>query len=206
MAYETWGKPWSVFLPRHWEMPTNFVILWDHWTLGRQQKRRLPVDRGGSFIMTDSTIIQFNWRRHWKKKVLPHLNEERVQEALDLGMSLCEPTWKRGDAPYLCGGVNGREAVEGKLSWYQPSGRCFSIAPFSLVIGQINYPDLSWKLLTSTRHCVPVGYGPGCEPRVVMDILNFNMFTAELSLACSDPRITDEQFWTLYKKRNRSTR
>jgi hypothetical protein len=145
--------------------------------------------------MSDSTIIQFNWRRHWKKKVVPHLQEELVQDALDQGMSLCDPTWKRGDAPYEYGGVDGGKVVKGKLSWYQPIGRCHSIAPFSLAIGKINYPYLSWKILTCKRHSVPVGYGPDGEPRVVMDILNFTWFSAEESMAFADPSIPDEQCW-----------
>ena len=115
-------------------------------------------------------------------------------------MSLCEPTWKRGDAPYECGGVDGRKVVEGKLSWYQPVGRCHFMALFSLVIGHINYPDLTWRLLTNNRHSVPVGYGTDGEPRVVMDILNFASFTAEQSMAFANPSIPDEQCWAFLKK------
>ena len=146
--------------------------------------------------MSGSTIIQFNWRRHWKKKVVPYLQEERVQAALDEGMSLFDPTWKRGDAPWEYGAANAdREGVEGKLSWYQPAGRCHFIALFSRVIGHINYPDLTWRILTNNRHSVPVGYGTDGEPRVVMDILHFAWFTAEQSLEFADPSIPDEQYW-----------
>lgn len=153
------------------------------------------------YVMSSSIIIQFNWRRNWKKKVAPYLQEERVQAALDAGMSLYKPTWKRGDAPYLCGGVGGRKVVEGKLSWYQPVGRCHYIALFSFVIGLINYPDLTWSLLTSKRHTVPVGYGKDGEPRVVMDILNFTWCSGEQSLEFADPRIPDEQFWASHSQR-----
>jgi hypothetical protein len=37
--------------------------------------------------MVRAKLVQFNWRRHWKKKVGPHLHNPRVQAALDAGMS-----------------------------------------------------------------------------------------------------------------------
>jgi hypothetical protein len=151
--------------------------------------------------MSGSTIIQFDWRRNWKKKVVPHLQDEPVQAALDAGMILCDSTWKRGDAPWEYGAVNGREGVEGKLSWYQPAGRCHFIAPFSHAIGQIIYPDLSWKIVSNNRHSVAVGMAPDGTPRVVMDILNFSWFSAEMSMEFADPSIPDEQFWAKLRER-----
>ena len=145
--------------------------------------------------MAENTIVQFNWRRHWKKRVAPYLHEERVQAALDAGMSIVDPTWKRGDAPCDSGGVTGERVVKGKLSWYQPVGRCHGITPFSLVIGHINYPELSWKPFGGMRHMIAVGYGPDGKPRVVMDILNFDWFTAEQSMELADPAISDEACW-----------
>lgn len=150
-----------------------------------------------------SAIIQFNWQRYWKKRVVPHIQKEIVQKALDEGMSRCDPEWKRGDAPYQYGGATafGDEPAEGSLSWYQPIGRCHHISLFSLVIGLINYPKLSWELLTCARHAVPIGYGANKEPRVVMDILNFDRFSAEQSIAFANPGIPDEEFWKLLSKR-----
>ena len=144
--------------------------------------------------MSDSTIIQFNWRRKWKKRVVPYLQEERVQAALDVGMSLYDPTWKRGDAPYEYG-KGELEGRKGRLSWYQPVGRCHCMAPFSLVIGHINYPELSWTILHSSRHSVAIGYRPDGKPRVVMDILNFAWFSAEQSMEFADPNLPDEVCW-----------
>jgi len=37
-----------------------------------------------------SKIIQFNWRRHWKKKVEPNLEKELVQACLDGGMRMLD--------------------------------------------------------------------------------------------------------------------
>jgi hypothetical protein len=128
-------------------------------------------------------LLQFNWRRHWKKKVEPHLKHELVQAALDLGMMMYDRTWKPGDPPYRCGRWAGERVVEGKLSWYRPWGRCHWIAFFSMAIGVLNYPDLDWRFVSGELHTVPVGYDANGEPRVVMDILLFDRKTAKESIA-----------------------
>lgn len=128
-------------------------------------------------------VVQFNWRRHWKNKVAPHLDEELVQASLDLGMMLLDDNWLRGDPPYLLGREPGRRSVPGKLSWYQPCGCCHWIAFFSMAIGVLNYPTLDWRFVGGDLHTVPVGYGPDGKPVVVMDILLFEGMTAEESLA-----------------------
>ena len=128
--------------------------------------------------------IQFNWRRHWGKKVAPYLQEELVQFSLNFGMTLIDGTWKPGDAPCDYGSVRlNRVIIKDKLSWYQPLNRCHNIAFFSMAIGVLNYPDLEWRFLSGDLHTVPVGYGPDGERRVVMDILLFDYFTAEQSIA-----------------------
>jgi hypothetical protein len=150
--------------------------------------------------------MQFNWRRHWKKKVEPHLKHDLVQAALDVGMMLYDPSWKRGDPPYLCGRSEGGRVVEGKLSWYRPWGRCHWIAFFSMAIGVLNYPDLDWRFLAGDLHTVPVGFDSSGKPSVVMDILLFDGMTAAESIALTKTkpvrRITgaraDRQWKTLY--------
>jgi hypothetical protein len=127
--------------------------------------------------------VQFNWRRHWSKKVAPYLNEELVQTCLDLGMILRDPNWQRGDAPCEIGAIGFTRVVKGKLSWYQPLNRCHYIAFFAIAIGVLNYPDLDWKFVSGDVHTVPVGYDSQGNPRVVMDILLFGHFTAEESIA-----------------------
>src|SRR4051794_34071959 len=85
-------------------------------------------------------VVQFNWRRHWKKKVAPHLDEFLVQASLDRGLPLPAPHGRGGAPPHLLGRETGRRAVPGKLSWYQVCGRCHWIAFFSMAIGVLNYP------------------------------------------------------------------
>jgi hypothetical protein len=127
-------------------------------------------------------VLQFNWSRHWKKLVEPHLKHELVQTSLDLGMMMYDFSWKRGDPPHLYGRFYDGRIIEGKLSWYQPWGRCHWIAFFSMAIGVINYPDLDWRFLTGELHTVPVGFDATGEPKVVMDILLFRHKSAEESI------------------------
>jgi hypothetical protein len=134
-------------------------------------------------------VVQFNWRRHWKNKVAPHLNKELVQASLDLGMMLLDDNWRRGDPPYLLGREPWRRAVPGKLSWYRPWGRCHWIAFFSMAVGVLNYPKLDWRFVGGDLHTVPVGYGPDGRPAVVMDILLFEGMTAEESLALATKKL-----------------
>jgi hypothetical protein len=132
------------------------------------------------------SIIQFDWRRHWKTKVEPHLGNYLVQACLDFGMRWLDRTWKRGDAPYLLGAMGDGPIVKGTLSWYQPLNRCHHISFFSMAIGVINCPELRWKrwkMLSGDVHTVPVGYDKDGAARVVMDILQFDSMTAEQSMA-----------------------
>lgn len=129
-------------------------------------------------------VIQFNWRRHWSKKVVPNLDKELVQASLDFGMRMLDPQWKRGDPPYLLGAISldGGRVIPGKLSWYQPWNRCHWIAFFSMAIGVLNYPDLEWRFISGYLHTVPVGFGADGQPKVVMDILLFEIMEAEESI------------------------
>ena len=128
--------------------------------------------------------VQFDWRRHWARKVAPHLADPLVRASLDLGMLLLDPGWRSGDAPYLLGdGTPGAPPAEpGTLAWHRPFGRCHWIAFFAMAAGVRNYPRLDWRFVSGDLHTVPVGY-QGDEPRVVLDILLFDALSAEGSLA-----------------------
>lgn len=133
--------------------------------------------------------MQFDWRRHWSKKVAPHLGKEVVQVALDLGMSLLDPGWCRGDAPWVLGAIPSTwtRVVTGKLTWYQVWGRCHWIAFFSMAVGVLNYPDLDWRFVSGDLHTV--GYGEDGKPKVVMDILLFDDMSAEVSIAHASKKL-----------------
>ena len=138
-------------------------------------------NRSGSTRTKESTPTQFDWRKHWEKKVKPHLNHPCVQFSLNFGMHLVDPKWAPGDAPYRLGDEP-RRAKEGTLAWYQPSRQCHGIAFFAMAIGVINYPKLRWKFVSGRCHTVPVGYDENGQARVVMDILLFEDMTADESI------------------------
>ena len=125
--------------------------------------------------------LQFNWQKHWKKKVKPHLDHPLVQIALDIGMRRVAPDWTHGDPPYIYGVDGPSWAEEGTLAWYQPYLQCHAISLFSMVIGVINYPELEWKFILGRLHTVPVGFQNG-QPRVVMDILWSHNTTSKASM------------------------
>ena len=139
-------------------------------------------NRSGSTRTKESTPIQFDWRKHWEKKVKPHLNHPCVQFSLNLGMHLVDPKWTPGDQPYLPGDDGPARAEKGTLAWYQPSRQCHGIAFFAMAIGVINYPKLRWKFVSGRCHTVPVGYDENGQARVVMDILLFDDMTADESI------------------------
>lgn len=129
------------------------------------------------------SIVQFNWARNWKK-VEPYLNDKDVLKNLEFGMKNYYKKWKYENGPHAIGrgSLNGQRVVKGKLSWYQPRGRCHWIAPFSFAIGKKLYPELKWGYLTSDSHTIAVGLKEG-EIKIVMDILLFKQITATQSIA-----------------------
>ena len=138
-------------------------------------------NRSRSTPAEPSKPIQFDWRKHWEKKVKPYLNHPCVQFSLDMGMFLVDPKWTSGDPPYLLGDEP-RRAKKGTLAWYQPRRLCHAIAYFAMAIGVINYPKLQWKFVSGRCHTVPVGYDENGQAYVVMDILLFDDMNAEESI------------------------
>jgi hypothetical protein len=143
--------------------------------------------------------IQFNWRRHWKKKVEPHLHKPVVQKALDLGMIMLNSEWKTGDPPHELGAMafsssgRARRIVKGKLSWYQPLNRCHWLVYFSFVLGKLNYPHLRWEIVTGDLHTVAVGFDEAGDPEIVMDILLYDEFSAEESIRLTHRKVQGAQ-------------
>jgi hypothetical protein len=121
----------------------------------------------------------------------PHLHEELVPVSLDVGMKMLDPHWQRGDPPYLLGRepLHESRVIAGKLAWYQAWRRCHWIAFFAMATGVLNYPRLDWRFVSGDPHTVPVGYELDGQAAVVMDILQFDSFTAEESLAQAQKKL-----------------
>jgi hypothetical protein len=114
------------------------------------------------------------------------LNEPEIKLALHFGLIIQNPKhYRAGDPPWRegRGPINGQRARPGKLSWYQPWGRCHAIAPFAWAVAQRLYPKHAWAFLTSERHTVAVGLNAHDEIEMVADILLFKTLSAEQSVA-----------------------
>ena len=141
-----------------------------------------PRNHSNSIETAPTTPIQFDWRKHWDKKVKPHLHNPFVEFALDLGLNMAEPTWNPGDPPYRAGRDWPRRPREGRAvlvsAWRQVSRNLI------LCDGdrRDQYPELDWKFISGRFHTVVVGYDHRGHAQVVLDILWFDESTAEESI------------------------
>lgn len=133
---------------------------------------------------------QFDFRRRWKREVVPHLADADVQWLLHRGMELCDPHYRPGDCAAHFGGIDGTRIVEGKLSWYRPLGRCHWIAPFVWGLASKIYPNDEWYVVCGYFHAVVTNR----DASFVWDILLGRDHTARESLvmAGDSPRAPGE--------------
>jgi hypothetical protein len=126
-----------------------------------------------------------NFARQWPR-IEPLLNDREIKFALHFGLFIQNPeNYRAGDPPWLegRGPLNGQRARQGKLSWYQPWGRCHAIAPFAWAVAKRLYPRHRWGFLSSERHTIAVGLNAHDEIKMVADILLFKSHNAEQSIA-----------------------
>lgn len=145
--------------------------------------------------------IQFNFARHWKRLVRPHLDDVVVQAELDKEMRrYCDMMnyqyhngrqflkWRHGDCPsclcssdYYCDNpIGGRKS----LSYYRPFGLCHWMAPFVQALARRIYPNDEWLVITGRLHSVVANR----ERTIVFDILLFDEYTARKSLLFAGDR------------------
>ena len=132
---------------------------------------------------TDSVPIQFDWKKHWNKKVKPHLEHPLVQFALDAGMSCVRRHWKSGDAPCRVADEGSKEAKSGTLALgINRLTNAIGYHSFLWLLALLIIPncDGNWKEVRS--HTVPIGYDQAGQAGVVMDILLFDTMPAEGSI------------------------
>src|SRR5262245_12637423 len=141
MAHPPWSS-WPVSFRRGKHFPpTAFLICSPIYATepGGGRPLLLLVE-----VTSMSNVIQFDWRQHWKERVEPHLGLPLVRRSVEVGMKLYDPAWTWEDGPHAIGRgrCNGQRVVRGKLSWYQPWGRCHWISFCACAIGVLNYPEL----------------------------------------------------------------
>lgn len=126
---------------------------------------------------------QVNFSRQWTR-IADWLNDDDIRLALNFGLLCQNQEYKLGSPPWFegRGPLNGQRARPGKLSWYQPWGRCHAIAPFAWAVCKRLYPKLTWAFLTSEDHTVAVGLNTEDQIQKVGDILWFKNLTAEESV------------------------
>jgi hypothetical protein len=173
----------------------------------------------------------FNFRRHWSKKVKPHLFDEKVQYALNIGMeelmdiwrfdakikteeefeALDEYmkqrfTWTPGNPPYLKTSsdywLNFRTPKKHSVDWYRPMQCCHWICFFCFELGRKIYPKLDWEILQGKRHSVAVGFKYN-QPYMIFDILNFEQMSAQNILDFADKSMTKKVYEKKWRKENR---
>jgi hypothetical protein len=153
--------------------------------------------------MDTITPKQFDFAGQWQSKIVPHLGDPDVVTPLTLGMKLCDINYDEGAPPWLSGRgiLNGQQAVEGSLSWYQPWGRSHHIAPFCWALGQKVFPELHWGFVSGDKHTVVIGWSDDWEqPEWVMDILRCEEWSAQQSLD-----FAKERNWKYYDSLARYT-
>lgn len=129
----------------------------------------------------------FDFKRHWAKKVKPHLQDPQVQGLLNYGMQnwVCQRnieliqmgsshrwSWEPGDCPYRLSGdlaLHPRWPRDGSYRWYQPFGKCHWIAPFLLGLAKKIYPKDSWYIQRGYFHTTVTN----TNKTIVFDILLF---------------------------------
>jgi len=164
----------------------------------------------------------FNFRRHWGKKVKPHLSDKDVQEALNYGMEdlmwnwrhdadLLDDekfnalddnrksrfTWTPGTPSYYKTSSDywlyHRTPLEHSVGWYQCMHCCHWIVYFCMALGLKIYPKLDWYIVSGRRHSVAVGFKYG-KLYMVFDILNFEHMSAQHILDFADRKMTKKEY------------
>jgi hypothetical protein len=150
---------------------------------------------------TYRTPTQFDFARHWKRLVRPHLDDVVVQSELDKSMQrYCDMMnyehhngravlkWKHGDCPshFCCTDYYCEHPIGGRksLSYYRPYGLCHWMAPFVHALVRRIYPKDEWLVINGRLHSVVANR----ERTVVFDILLFDEYTARKSLLFSGDR------------------
>jgi len=152
--------------------------------------------------------VVFDFYSNWDSLVKPYLFEPYVRDSLNIGMEDLELyykddgilsknyKWYPTKAPYT---MSQSDMIYRKapklhsLNWYSPLQCCHWIAPFSLALGELIYPELEWKYRHSRRHTIAIGYEKNMSnveiPVVIFDILNYHLQYDKI-LDCSDSTIS----------------
>jgi hypothetical protein len=120
----------------------------------------------------------------WNKKVVL-----KLENAVETGVLYWDRP-KQGDSQAV---VEEKMATYSKLAqfflpkpntyeWYQAFGVCHWLVPWQLVLGRRVFPNLNWEPVMGFHHSFAAGFEGG-KMRVIFDILNFNILSADQLIA-----------------------
>jgi hypothetical protein len=150
----------------------------------------------------ESAIEVFDFEKNWAK-VVPHLHHPKVKAALaEAGFDLKQGPWSH----FLCNYwlqeldrraeealkqravsekrwnriLKQREPKPGTLDWYQCPYGAQWLAPFLRELGELMFPEYTWKTMTGVRHSVAYGTDQMGTIKIIFDILGFKLPAIEI--------------------------
>jgi hypothetical protein len=118
--------------------------------LARSDDRRLPpgvdLDR----------IRYYNLRRHWTKRIAPHLGDRKLNAILDRDFRKYKRgRFRPGDLPIKFEQIDclvGRPGPLPRFRNYVAHGACHWIVNFAIRLACLAEPDRPWRIITSDVH------------------------------------------------------
>jgi hypothetical protein len=118
------------------------------------------------------SVELFNWKERWESDVVPLLDHPKVKASITWFKKergkIRAPFFKgmKPFLPYQCG----RKPNKGwkvyattDMEAYCPNGECHWIAAFASAVGQVLYPNLTWRMVGEELHTIAVGFREGAE-------------------------------------------
>lgn len=98
----------------------------------------------------------YDLRKHWTKRVLPHLQDPGLNKVLvrDFNRYALWP-FLPGDYPYFCDNLDWRREYRGRHPryWkYVCAGACHWLVNHALRLATLAEPGRGWRIVTSPRH------------------------------------------------------
>jgi hypothetical protein len=119
---------------------------------GQRHKRRC----GAALRNCAAEMRYYNLKRHWTKRIMPHLGDEKLNRILVRDFKKVA-TWpfQRGDYPSWCETCDWRvnhRGTEPRYWKYVCHGACHWIVNFALRLASLAEPNHKWRIISSDKH------------------------------------------------------
>jgi hypothetical protein len=127
-----------------------------------QSERRAPSGRTDSYLTKagPQDISYYDLKRHWTKKIEPHLNDTELNDILTKDFN--KFTWGRwrigfgkNELPHEFETAFSFFEHRGPLArfrWYTKHGACHWLVNFTLRLAMLAIPSQTWRIITSDAH------------------------------------------------------